>query len=119
MVTRWGMSERVGMVQLAPRDNPYLSGPEGYVGSKPFSEETAQVIDAEVRRIIAESHDEALRLLRAHRDALNALAHALLERETLNEDEILQVTGLRRAPSVEGGVSPLAGDTPANALPPD
>jgi len=119
MVTRWGMSERVGMVQLAPRENPYLSGPEGYVGSKPFSEETAQVIDAEVRRIIAESHDEALRLLRQHRDALNALAQALLERETLNENEILKVTGLRRAPSVDVGVSPLAGDTPANSLPPD
>ncbi|HSC24270.1 MAG TPA: ATP-dependent zinc metalloprotease FtsH [Casimicrobiaceae bacterium] len=119
MVTRWGMSERVGMVQLAPRDNPYLSGPEGYVGSKPFSEETAQVIDAEVRRIIAESHDEALRLLREHRKSLNALAQALLERETLNEDEILTVTGLRRVPSVEGGVSPLGGDSPANSLPPD
>ena len=62
---------------------------------------------------------KALRLLRAHRDALNALARALLERETLNENEILEVTGLRRAPSVEGGVSPLAGDTPANSLPPD
>jgi len=119
MVTRWGMSERVGMVQLAPRDNPYLSGPEGYVGSKPFSEETAQVIDAEVRRIIGESHEEALRLLGKHRPALEALARALLEHETLNEDEILAVTGLRRAPSVEGGVSPLAGGTPGNALPPD
>ena len=119
MVTRWGMSDRIGMVQLAPRDNPYLSGPEGYVGSKPFSEETAQVIDAEVRRIIGESHDEALRLLREHRKALEALAKALLERETLNEDEILEVTGLARAPSVEGGVSPLAGDTPGNSLPPD
>ncbi|HTL77087.1 MAG TPA: AAA family ATPase, partial [Casimicrobiaceae bacterium] len=119
MVTRWGMSERVGMVQLAPRDNPYLSGPEGYVGAKPFSEETAQVIDAEVRRIIGESHHEALRLLAEHRQALEALARALLERETLNEDEILSVTGLRRARAVEGGVSPLAGDTPGNALPPD
>ena len=119
MVTRWGMSERVGMVQLAPRDNPYLSGPEGYVGSKPFSEETAQVIDAEVRRIIGESHEEALRLLGKHRQALEALARALLEHETLNENEILAVTGLRRAPSVEGGVSPLAGDTPGNSLAPD
>src|SRR6185437_7614329 len=96
MVTRWGMSDRVGMVQLAPRDNPYLSGPEGYVGAKPFSEETAQVIDAEVRRIIGESHEEARRLLGKHRQALEALARALLERETLNEDEILSVTGLRR-----------------------
>ena len=39
MVTRWGMSERVGLVELAPRENPYLSGANGYGGAKPFSEE--------------------------------------------------------------------------------
>ena len=63
MVTRWGMSERLGMVQLAPRENPYLGGPSGFGGDKPFSEETAEAIDAEVRRIIGDSHDEAKRLL--------------------------------------------------------
>ena len=119
MVTRWGMSERVGMVQLAPRDNPYLGGQEGYMGSKPFSEQTAETIDQEVGRIIGDSHQEALRLLGQHRKSLDALAKALLDRETLNEEEILAVTGLTRAPAVEGGVSPLAGDTPANSLPPD
>ncbi|HXR56083.1 MAG TPA: ATP-dependent zinc metalloprotease FtsH [Casimicrobiaceae bacterium] len=119
MVTRWGMSERIGMVQLAPRDNPYLAGHEGYMGSKPFSEQTAETIDEEVRRIIGESHQDALRLLGQHRKSLNALAKALLDRETLNEGEILEVTGLTRAPPVEGGVSPLTGDTPANSLPPD
>src|SRR4029453_9580718 len=36
MVPRWGMSERLGMVQLAPRENPYLSGPNGYMGARPF-----------------------------------------------------------------------------------
>ena len=119
MVTRWGMSDRVGMVQLAPRDNPYLGGQEGYMGSKPFSEQTAETIDEEVRRIIGDSHQEALRLLGQHRKSLDALAKALLDRETLNEEEILDVTGLTRAPAIEGGVSPLAGDTPANSLPPD
>ena len=93
MVTRWGMSDEIGMVQLAPRENPYLSGPEGYGGSKPFSERTAERIDAEVHRIIAESHAEAKRLLIEHRKSLDALANALLERETLSEDEILDVTG--------------------------
>src|SRR4029079_2331196 len=67
MVTRWGMSERVGMVQLAPRENPYLTRfvPSG--GDRPFSEATAEAIDAEVSRITAESHEEARRLLSAHR----------------------------------------------------
>ena len=50
MVTRWGMSERLGLVQLAPRENPYLNAASGYAGTRPFSEETAEAIDAEVRQ---------------------------------------------------------------------
>jgi cell division protease FtsH len=107
MVTRWGMSERVGLVELAPRENPYLSGANGYAGAKPFSERTAEAIDAEVLKIISESHDEAKRLLNAHRQQLDALVEALLLRETLNEQEILAVTGLPRAPALETGILPL------------
>ncbi|HVE48975.1 MAG TPA: ATP-dependent zinc metalloprotease FtsH [Casimicrobiaceae bacterium] len=113
MVTRWGMSDRIGMVQLAPRENPYLSGPEGYAGmgsgAKPFSEATAQAIDAEVRRIIEDSHEDAKRLLNQHRKALDALVVALLERETLDEQEILSVTGLPAAPVLAS--APLAAAT--------
>ena len=101
MVTRWGMSEKLGTVELAPRDNPYLGGQGGYGGEKLFSEETARTIDEEVLRIIDESHDEARRLLTEHRKELEALAQALLERETLDEEEILQVTGLPPAPPLE------------------
>jgi len=100
MVTRWGMSERVGLVQLAPRENPYLASLDGSMGPKSYSEETARVIDAEVQRIIGECHDSALRLLGEHRDALERLATALLERETLDEREILEVTGLPPAPAL-------------------
>src|SRR5690606_2164817 len=64
MVTRWGMSDALGLVQLSPRMNPYLGTQESYSGAKPFSEETARLIDAEVHKIISESHDEAKRLLR-------------------------------------------------------
>ncbi|MGH8067634.1 MAG: ATP-dependent zinc metalloprotease FtsH [Candidatus Entotheonellia bacterium] len=109
MVTRWGMSERLGMVQLAPRENPYLSGTNGYGGARPFSEETAEAIDAEVLKIIGESHDEARRLLSAHRKQLDALVEALLSRETLNEQEILEVTGLPPAPALETGMLPVPG----------
>jgi cell division protease FtsH len=93
MVTRWGMSEKLGTIQLAPRENPYLGG-GGFPSEKPFSEETARAIDEEVLRIMDESHEEALRLLTKHRKELDALAQALLERETLDEEEILEVTGL-------------------------
>lgn len=109
MVTRWGMSEKLGTVQLAPRENPYLAGSfgyGGYGGEKPFSEETAKTIDAEVHRIIGESHEEAKGLIKAHRAQLDALAEALLARETLNEQEILEVTGLPPAPAAETGKLP-------------
>ncbi|HET8721408.1 MAG TPA: ATP-dependent zinc metalloprotease FtsH, partial [Nitrospira sp.] len=103
MVTRWGMSDRLGLVQLAPRDNPYLSGSPGFMGAKPFSEETAKAIDAEVLKIIHESHEQAKELLTAHRKQLDALAEALLSRETLNEQEILEVTGLPPARPLDTG----------------
>ena len=90
------------LVQLAPRQNPYLGGSAQYVGDKPFSDETARVIDGEVQRIINECHDEAKRLLTQHRSALDALAQALLARETLGEREILEVTGLPPAPTLPG-----------------
>ena len=100
MVTRWGMSDRLGMVQLASRQNPYL-GP-ALPGEKPFSEETARLIDAEVRDIIKESHDTATRLLTQYRRQLDALVAALLARDTLDEKEILEVTGLPAAAALPG-----------------
>jgi len=111
MVMRWGMSERVGLVQLAPRENPYLNRfvPSG--DDRPFSEATAQAIDAEESRITAESHEEARHLLTAHRTELDKLAHALLERETLDEREILEVTGLPAAPALGNEMLPVPGAT--------
>lgn len=103
MVTRWGMSDALGMVQLDPRENPFLGRPAGGFGiEREISEETARLVDTEVRRIIHECHEEAKRLLGVHRGALDALVAALLERETLGEQEILEVTGLPPAPVLEG-----------------
>ena len=106
MVTRWGMSERLGMVQLAPRENPYLAGPGIFGGAKPYSEETGKAIDEEVLKIINECHDEARRLLTLHRGSLDALAAALVERETLDEREILEVTGIKLVHQPDGPVCP-------------
>ncbi len=112
MVTRWGMSEKLGMVQLAPRDNPYLGGSGDYGASKPFSEETGRIIDAEVLKIIGESHEEAKRLLNEHRRQLDALASALITKESLDEQEILEATGLPRAPLLETGKLPVSDESP-------
>jgi len=115
MVTRWGMSEKLGMVQLAPRSNPYLAGMGGFTGEKPFSEETARIIDSEVHRIISESHEQATTLLKAHREELDGLAQALLARETLDEQQILEVTGLPPAPALETGRVAVA-ETPNTSV---
>jgi len=114
MVTRWGMSEAVGMVQLAPRENRFLGAGVGLAGDKPFSEQTAALVDAEVQRIISECRDVAMRLLRQHRAALDGLVAALLKQETLSEDEILKATGLPPAPQLEGG--PLRSAAAGGAL---
>ena len=107
MVTRWGMSDKLGLVQLAERENPYLRA-GGFNLDRSISDATSQVVDAEVRRIIGECHETAMRLLREHRAQLDALVRALLERETLSEREVLEVTGLPPAPALEGRPLPLA-----------
>jgi cell division protease FtsH len=102
MVTRWGMSRRLGPVSLAPRDGG-PSGMDGYAfgGGKPYSEATAEAIDAEVRRLLEEAETEAGQLLRAHRRELDVLAATLLEHETLDEAAIRAATGLVRPTPVE------------------
>jgi len=100
MVTRWGMSEKLGPVTLAPRDDPFLGRDSfaGFGGSRAYSEATAQVVDDEVERILQECYAEGLRLIREHRDGLDRLARALLEHETLDEQEIITTSGIHPPP---------------------
>jgi len=89
MVVRWGMSPRLGPINITqPGD--------GAASAEHFSEETARLLDEEVRRIVDECHREAVRLLTENRARLDGLAAALLEHDTLGEDEILAATGLTR-----------------------
>nr|WP_291773769.1 ATP-dependent metallopeptidase FtsH/Yme1/Tma family protein [Castellaniella sp.] len=99
MVTRWGMSDKLGLVQLAGRQNPYLGNTYG--GGPTLSEQTSSLVDSEVQAIISECHSKALTLLREHRRALDALVQALLDHETLDEKEICEATGLPPAPPLE------------------
>ena len=95
MVLRWGMSEKLGPISfVAPQDD----GLPPAFQHQPYSEATSELIDAEVRRIVEESHHEADRLLAGHRDKLDALAHALLKAESLNAAEIREVTALPELP---------------------
>ena len=101
MVTRWGMSARLGPVTLAPREADPGRGLESFgFGGKPYGSATADAIDAEVLRLLEEAADEARRLLRTHRRELDGLAAALLEHETLDEPAIRRATGLLVIPRV-------------------
>jgi cell division protease FtsH len=87
MVTRWGMSDALGPLEYAePEGETYL----GYSSARPMrmSNETAQLIDAEIKRIVNGGHEKATALLTAQIDQLHILAEALLEYETLSGDEI-------------------------------
>jgi cell division protease FtsH len=89
MVVRFGMSPRVGPLNYASEDG---QGPPAF--QKPFSEATAALIDQEIKRIVEECLDRAQRQLAENRPRLEALAQALLREESLDEQEILHVTGL-------------------------
>jgi cell division protease FtsH len=92
MVGRWGMSDVVGPVALIPRDG---AGPL-LPGVADVSPETQKVVDDEVRRIVDESHREVIDLLRKNRTRLDSLANALLEHETLDEDDAYAAAGIER-----------------------
>jgi len=92
MVGRWGMSSAIGPVAVIPRDG---SGPL-LPGVAEVSPDTQRLIDDEVRRIIEESHQQVVDLLRKNRSKLDALAAALLEHETLDEKDAYAAAGVQR-----------------------
>jgi cell division protease FtsH len=95
MVGRWGMSSAVGPLAVIPADGrgPLLPG------SSEVSAHTQQLIDEEVRRIVDEAHQQVVTLLSENRARLDSLAQALLERETLDEDEAYAAAGVSRTPT--------------------
>jgi cell division protease FtsH len=108
MVGRWGMSRAIGPVALVPPNGraPLVGGRDE------TSEQMRQIVDAEVRRIVTEALDEVTDLLRRHRHQLDALAGALMERETLDEAEAYAAADIDRATSngtVELALSPPQG----------
>lgn len=102
MVTRWGMSDEVGLLALSGTDEGnFLEQGAAGGSARPYSEETARAIDQATRRIIDESYAKALELLGSNRERLDALAHALLRDESLNEEEMRSVTRLVKQPAAE------------------
>jgi cell division protease FtsH len=106
MVGRWGMSRAIGPIAVIPMDgmSPLLPG------SSETSEATQRLVDEEVRRIVETAHAEVSELVRSHRENLDSLVHALLDRETLDEADAYAAAGLTRTPvAAPTGSAPVAG----------
>ncbi|HEV6953570.1 MAG TPA: ATP-dependent zinc metalloprotease FtsH [Promicromonospora sp.] len=90
MVTEYGMSERVGAIKLgASQGEPFLGRDYGH--ERDYSEAVAGIIDEEVRKLVEAAHDEAWEVLTQHRDVLDELVLRLLDKETLNQQELEEV----------------------------
>ena len=130
MVTKWGFSDRLGVVSYGENQDEVFLG-HSVSRTQNVSEETARIIDEEVKRIVSSGWDEARRILTEKADDLEALAQALLEYETLSGEEIrdLLEKGLKpnrdennfpnAGPSVAVPITPVpAGQTVSASLPP-
>ncbi|MCU1424803.1 MAG: ftsH, partial [Microbacteriaceae bacterium] len=98
MVTEYGMSARVGSVKLGlTAGEPFLGRDMG--ASRDYSDDVARTIDDEVRLLIEQAHDEAWQVLNTNRDVLDRLASELLEKETLDHNQLAAIfEGLEKLP---------------------
>jgi len=92
MICEFGMSEKLGHLTLGRKETQVFLGRD-IVKEKNYSEETAQKIDMEVRRIVDESYERALDLLKENKEKLERLARTLLEKEVLDAKEVKQIIG--------------------------
>ncbi len=100
MVCEWGMSEAFGSMAISDNGNEVFLGRE-LVQHKHYSEETARVIDSEVKTIVKKAYDQAKKLLEQHTDIMHNLATALLERETVSGDDLSKIINGEQLPPFE------------------
>ncbi|KQO81582.1 MULTISPECIES: ATP-dependent zinc metalloprotease FtsH [unclassified Frigoribacterium] len=89
MVTEYGMSNKVGSVKLGQGSGEQFMGRD--MGQRDYSENIAETVDAEVRVLLEQAHDEAWQVINDNRDVLDHLASVLLEKETLDHDELADI----------------------------
>ena len=114
MVCSFGMSDKLGPIQYGERsDHIYLG--RDITRSEAYSEETARIIDLEIKKLVDEAMDSARKILTDHRDMLDKLAEALLEKETMDAAQVYELLGLPR-PNQEAKAIPVT-DVPATEVP--
>ena len=90
MVMEYGMSDRLGPMRYGKPEGEVFLGRD-YSRQQDYSDEIASKIDEEVRYLINQAHEEAREIIHAHRDALEAIADALVEKETIDADEVAEI----------------------------
>jgi cell division protease FtsH len=100
MICEWGMSEVLGPVSFNDNPEEVFLGRE-LVHHQNFSEETSRMIDMEVKKVVTEAFEKSRRIISENREALDRIAGALLERETINSDELEKLIRGETLPPVE------------------
>ncbi len=116
MVTEWGMSDLLGPVLYAENSGEVFLG-KSVTKNQNMSEETAKLVDAEIKRLVTEGHDKAVALLQEKKKEWELLAQALIEYETLTGDEIKQVLAGEKLDRTDE--SPVAEDKRTKASVPE
>jgi cell division protease FtsH len=119
MVTQYGMTEAIGAIKLgADSSQPFVGREYGH--QRDYSESVASTIDSEIRKMIENAHQEAFDILVANRESLDAMVVVLLEKETINKEEIAEIFAnvimWPERPKWTGSLTRIPSDIPPVAL---
>ena len=118
MVCEWGMTDELGPVAYDERaDGGQYLGMANY-HEKSYSEDTAKAIDAEVRKLLNEAHDQAKGIIEQHRDQVELMTQMLIEFETLDRDDVLEIMNGKWDADKKRGRLKLANDLQRKVPPP-
>ena len=114
MVCEWGMSEKMGPLTYGSKEEQVFLGRD-MGNQKNFSDETAKLIDQEVKSLVMGGYETAHKIITDHRDSLEKMALALLDRETLNLAEINEIIDGKAAPDGKSGNNPIPDSVPTKS----
>jgi cell division protease FtsH len=114
MVTEFGMSDKVGAINYDGNKRPMFLDIPMPRERGAFSEETAQLIDDEIKRIMTDAHEQARAVLRAHRGVLDTLSERLLVKEVIEGDELRELLGPMPTKDPNGTVPPQVPNEPVS-----
>jgi cell division protease FtsH len=114
MVKEWGLSPKLGPIGYGSDGSAYLSGPQ--LGQeRPYSEGTQQIIDQEVSRLLSEAEGRARAILSQYSGALDAVVAALLEKETISGNDLVELVGRHNSVMSGDGQRPVVGTASTNS----